>query len=131
MNGIIHLLIARGWVDHDFVSQHTVGFAEIKAVAREYPPECVTDICGIAREDLERAAEWIGAAAQGVTAPIEPETAHLLRGPVATVAFGPEDGLNVAPEVNFCGCLRLEHSGCRTPNQNGYNESLHHGTSPF
>jgi anaerobic selenocysteine-containing dehydrogenase len=60
MNGIIHLLVERGWVDRDFISQHTVGFAELEAVAREYPPARVADICDIAREDLEKAAEWIG-----------------------------------------------------------------------
>ncbi|HJS86353.1 MAG TPA: molybdopterin oxidoreductase family protein [Acetobacteraceae bacterium] len=60
MNGVIHLLIERGWVNHDFVSQRTVGFAELNAVAGQYPPERVADICGIAREELERAAEWIG-----------------------------------------------------------------------
>jgi anaerobic selenocysteine-containing dehydrogenase len=35
MNGIIHLLIERGRVDRDFVSQHTVGFAELETVVAD------------------------------------------------------------------------------------------------
>jgi len=60
MNGIIHLLIERGHVARDFVARHTVGFEALAAVAREYPPQRVADICGIAQSDLEKAAEWIG-----------------------------------------------------------------------
>src|SRR5207249_12255331 len=26
MNGILHVLIARDWIDHDFIAAHTVGF---------------------------------------------------------------------------------------------------------
>ncbi|MGH8162293.1 MAG: molybdopterin-dependent oxidoreductase, partial [Gammaproteobacteria bacterium] len=60
MNGIIHLLIAHGRIDRDFIARHTVGFAALEAVAREYPPERVAAICDIPRAVLERAAEWIG-----------------------------------------------------------------------
>ncbi len=103
MNGIIHLLIARGWVDHNFVSQHAVGFTELDAVAREYPPERVSDICGIAREDLERAAEWIGTTPrivstvlQGFYQSVEAtassslvNTVHLLTGAIGKPGAGP------------------------------------------
>jgi hypothetical protein len=44
MNGIIHLLIARGQVDRDFVAQHTIGFDDVAAVARESPPDRVAAI---------------------------------------------------------------------------------------
>jgi anaerobic selenocysteine-containing dehydrogenase len=60
MNGILHLLIARGWADRNFISKHTVGFDELDAVVREYPPERVAQICDIPQRDLETAAEWIG-----------------------------------------------------------------------
>ena len=50
MNGLIHLLFARGYVDRDFVAAHTVGFEQMEAVAREYPPERVAEICGIPAE---------------------------------------------------------------------------------
>ena len=60
MNGIIHLLIRNGWADRGFIDAHTVGFAEMEAMVRDYPPERVAAICDIARTDLETAAEWIG-----------------------------------------------------------------------
>src|SRR5690606_2232901 len=60
MNGIIHLLIRQSWVDRGFVARHTVGFDALAAVAGEYPPERVAEICGIAQAELETAAEWIG-----------------------------------------------------------------------
>jgi anaerobic selenocysteine-containing dehydrogenase len=60
MNGIIHLLIRNGWADRDFIDRHTVGFAGMEAVVRDYPPERVAGICDIAQQDLEIAAEWIG-----------------------------------------------------------------------
>jgi anaerobic selenocysteine-containing dehydrogenase len=60
MNGIIHLLIRNGWADRDFIDEHTVGFAEMEAVVRDYPPERVAEICDIAQANLETAAEWIG-----------------------------------------------------------------------
>jgi ferredoxin-nitrate reductase len=57
MNGIIHLLIARGWANRDFIAKYTVGFEHLDAVTREYPPERVAEICGIPRDDLETSAE--------------------------------------------------------------------------
>lgn len=103
MNGLIHLLIERGWVDQNFVSQHTVGFAELKAVAREYPPERVAEICDIAREDLERAAEWIGTTPRVVSTVLQGfyqsveatassslvNSVHLLTGAIGKPGAGP------------------------------------------
>src|SRR6185437_5186977 len=60
MNGIIHLLIKRGWVDREFIVAHTVWFDRMEEVTRDYPPERAAAICGIPIEELEKAAEWIG-----------------------------------------------------------------------
>lgn len=60
MNGIIHLLIARGWIDKAFIDAHTVGFDKMEAITRDYPPEKVAQICDIPQQQLETAAEWIG-----------------------------------------------------------------------
>jgi len=103
MNGIIHLLIARGRVDRDFVARHTVGFDALEAVARDYPPERVAGICGIPRDMLETAAEWIGAtprmvstALQGFYQSVEATAAsslinsvHLLTGAIGKPGAGP------------------------------------------
>ena len=103
MNGIIHLLIRHGWVDHAFVGAHTVRFAEMEAVVREYPPERVAAICDVRRADLETAAEWIGTTErfvstvlQGFYQSVEATAAsslvnsvHLLRGAIGKPGAGP------------------------------------------
>lgn len=53
--GMMHLLLAEGLHDRDFVRSHTVGFESLAALAREYPPERVTALTGVPRELLERA----------------------------------------------------------------------------
>lgn len=56
MNGIAYLLLQWGKIDSDFIAQHTNGFAEFEAIARQYPPDVVAERCGIAAADLEQAA---------------------------------------------------------------------------
>jgi ferredoxin-nitrate reductase len=103
MNGLIHLLIARGWADRDFITQHTVGFEQLDAVTREYPPERVAEICGLAQRDLETAAEWIGATPRMVSTVLQGfyqsveataasslvNTVHLLMGAIGKPGAGP------------------------------------------
>ncbi|MDF3932746.1 nitrate reductase [Pseudomonas citronellolis] len=61
-HGILHLLLWEGWVDRAYIEAHTQGFDELKALVRDYGPLAVAEICGIAVEDLQRCAEWIGRA---------------------------------------------------------------------
>jgi ferredoxin-nitrate reductase len=103
MNGIIHLLIARGWANRHFIARHTVGFEELDAVTREYPPERVAEICGIPRHDLETAAEWIGTTPRMVSTVLQGfyqsveatassslvNTVHLLTGAIGKRGAGP------------------------------------------
>lgn len=103
MNGIIHLLIERGQVNRDFVARHTVGFAEFERVVRDYPPERVAAICDIARDDLERAADWIGTTPRMVSTVLQGfyqsveatassslvNTVHLLTGAIGKPGAGP------------------------------------------
>jgi anaerobic selenocysteine-containing dehydrogenase len=56
--GMMHVLIAEDFVDHDYVGRHTVGFDALRTRAAEFPPDRVARICGISREtvvDLARA----------------------------------------------------------------------------
>jgi len=54
MNGIIHLLIKRGWVDREFIVAHTVWFDRMEEVTRDYPPERAAAICGIRSKSWKR-----------------------------------------------------------------------------
>nr|WKF57409.1 putative dimethyl sulfoxide reductase chain YnfF [Paraburkholderia busanensis] len=45
--GMMNVLIAENLLDHAYIAEHTVGFAELKARALTYPPSRVANICGI------------------------------------------------------------------------------------
>ncbi|SAK73563.1 molybdopterin-containing oxidoreductase [Caballeronia fortuita] len=45
--GMIDVLIRENFIDHDYVSAHTVGFEELAARAAKYPASRVAQICGI------------------------------------------------------------------------------------
>ena len=43
----MHVLIAENLVDHEYISRHTVGYAQLKDRVRRYTPARVAEICGI------------------------------------------------------------------------------------
>ncbi|AHB04218.1 molybdopterin oxidoreductase [Pandoraea pnomenusa] len=45
--GMMHVLIAENLVDHEYISRHTVGYAQLKDRVRRYTPARVAEICGI------------------------------------------------------------------------------------
>lgn len=45
--GMMHVLIAEDLVDHEYISRHTVGYAQLKDRVRRYTPARVAEICGI------------------------------------------------------------------------------------
>ncbi|MDQ6917589.1 MAG: molybdopterin-dependent oxidoreductase [Pseudomonadota bacterium] len=59
-NGILHLLIWDERIDARFIAEHTSGFEALKKTVREYTPQMVADVCGIASEQLCEAARWFG-----------------------------------------------------------------------
>ncbi|MFC0401027.1 nitrate reductase [Paraburkholderia rhizosphaerae] len=60
-NGMLHHLIWEGLIDRAYIDAHTTGFAELKALVREFTPRVAAELCGIAERDLLQAAEWFGA----------------------------------------------------------------------
>ncbi|MFB9674421.1 molybdopterin-dependent oxidoreductase [Streptosporangium vulgare] len=64
LNGLLHLLVEGGHVDHEFVERHTDGWEAMPDFLRDYPPGTVSEITGVPEDDLRRAAEWIGAAGE-------------------------------------------------------------------
>ncbi len=61
-NGILHLMIARDWLDHAFIAEHTVGFDAVAAQVSEWTPRRTAEVTGIAVKSIEQAAEWWGTA---------------------------------------------------------------------
>ncbi|WP_439033012.1 molybdopterin-dependent oxidoreductase [Gordonia terrae] len=63
LNGLLHLLIAGGHTDDEFIASFTDGFEQMPEFAAQYPPDVVEAITGIPAADLRAAAEMIGTAA--------------------------------------------------------------------
>jgi assimilatory nitrate reductase catalytic subunit len=60
--GILHLMIENDWLDHDFIRDHTVGFDDVAAAAKEWTPKKTAEVTGIAEPAIRQAAEWWGKA---------------------------------------------------------------------
>ena len=59
-NGILHVLIAEGLTDPDYIAAHTNGFEALAEQVRNHPPAVVADICGLEAADIVKAARWFG-----------------------------------------------------------------------
>lgn len=67
LNGLLHLLIEAGAVDHAFIAEHTRGWEQVEALAAEYPPDHVAEVTGIAEADLRMIAQWIARSGDWMT----------------------------------------------------------------
>ena len=62
INGIMHVILERGWQDQGFIEERTEGFETMKEMVRSYTPEKVSGITGIPEEDIVKIAEDFGTA---------------------------------------------------------------------
>ena len=60
MNALLHEIIGNGWVDHDYVAAHTVGFDELAARVRDHPPEVAAEVCDVPVGKIREAARVLG-----------------------------------------------------------------------
>jgi formate dehydrogenase major subunit len=58
INGLMHIILKKGWQDQAFIDERTEKLEELKKVLENYPPERVSEITGIPTADLEKAAEY-------------------------------------------------------------------------
>jgi assimilatory nitrate reductase catalytic subunit len=61
-NGMLHVMIERGWVDRAFIGAHTTGFDDVIAAVAKYTPEFAAKIAGVPPSMIVRAAELWGPA---------------------------------------------------------------------
>lgn len=54
--GLGHIIVANGWHDAAWLTQHTIGWPEFKARLAEFPPERVAAITGVSAADLTQLA---------------------------------------------------------------------------
>src|ERR1051325_3011827 len=60
LNGIIHILIDSDLIDHAYIDEHTDGFDTLYESVREYRPERVSEITGLAVDAIYRVASLYG-----------------------------------------------------------------------
>jgi len=58
--GMMHVIFERGLEDRDFLAKHTLGESELRARAREYPPDRVARTTGLPPETVVALAERYG-----------------------------------------------------------------------
>jgi len=57
INGLMNIILEKGWEDRKFIEERTEGFEEFRAGLAHYPPERVAEITQVPVEQLNRAAE--------------------------------------------------------------------------
>jgi anaerobic selenocysteine-containing dehydrogenase len=60
MNGLTRELFVHGWIDHEYVEQHTIGVEDLRTVVDPYTPDHVEELTGVPAADLQRAARIFG-----------------------------------------------------------------------
>ncbi|WP_280452662.1 molybdopterin oxidoreductase family protein [Nocardia cyriacigeorgica] len=119
MNALLHEIIANDWVDHDYVTAHTVGFAELRARVADYPPEKAAAICEVDAADIRHAAHLLGTARrllstvlqgfyqshQATAAAVQVDNVHLVRGMLGKPGCGvlQMNGQPTAENTRECG----------------------------
>jgi assimilatory nitrate reductase catalytic subunit len=61
-NGMLHVMIERGWIDRAFIAAHTTGWDAVEASVERYTPEYAAKISGVPAAMIVRAAELWGPA---------------------------------------------------------------------
>ena len=60
LNGIQNLLFSNGWVNDEFVENHTVGRQELHEKVERYTASMVEEITGVSAANIEKAANILG-----------------------------------------------------------------------
>ncbi len=94
MNGLVRELLVNGWIDEQYIADHTLNVDELKATVEKWTPEAVAETCGVDADDVRRAAKIFGTServlstvlqgfyqsAQATASSCQVNNLHLLRG---------------------------------------------------
>ena len=61
INGLMYIILEKGWENKPFIEERTENFDEFKATVMQYPPEKASEVTGIPVEKLYEAAEILAA----------------------------------------------------------------------
>ncbi|MFB9375829.1 molybdopterin-dependent oxidoreductase [Kineococcus gynurae] len=128
LNGLLHLLVARGAVDHAFIAEHTTGWDSMPEFLADYHPEAVAGITGLEVADLRTAAAWIAEAGNWIslwTMGLNQSTQgtwntnaicnlHLATGAIGRIGSGP---FSLTGQPNAMGGREMGYMGPGLPGQ--------------
>jgi assimilatory nitrate reductase catalytic subunit len=57
-NGMLHVMLWEGLVDHAYIAKHTNGFEALRQRVCEDTPKAVAAVCGLREDDIVQAARW-------------------------------------------------------------------------
>lgn len=60
MHGLVRELFTHGWIDEDYIDQHTMNVEQLRSTVEPWTPEAVAETCGVEAGDVRRAAEIFG-----------------------------------------------------------------------
>jgi ferredoxin-nitrate reductase len=94
MNGLLHLIIEAGHLNHAYIEAHTLGFEELKATVAKWTPDRVERLTGVPADKLRAAADILGTcktlvstvlqgvyqSMQATASAVQVNNLHLLRG---------------------------------------------------
>ncbi|MET3804234.1 NADPH-dependent sulfite reductase flavoprotein alpha-component [Nakamurella sp. UYEF19] len=128
LNGILHLLIADGHIDEQFIAEHTQGWEAMPEFLADYLPENVARITDLPEEDIRTAARWIGEAGNWMscwTMGLNQSThgtwntnaicnLHLATGAICRPGSGP---MSLTGQPNAMGGREMGYMGAGLPGQ--------------
>ncbi len=119
MNALLHEIIANGWVDHDYVAAHAVGYEELAKRVADYPPQVAARVCDVPEQDIRAAARLLGTARrllstvlqgfyqshQATAAAVQVNNVHIVRGILGRPGCGilQMNGQPTAQNTRECG----------------------------
>ena len=94
MNGLVREVLRNGWLDEEYIREHTLGLENLRSVVEPWTPEAVAEVCGVDAGDVREAARIFGTAdhvlstvlqgfyqsSQATASSCQVNNLHLLRG---------------------------------------------------
>lgn len=128
LNGLLHLLLADGAVDQDFIAEHTEGWEGMPEFLADYPPHVVAEITGLAEQDVRTAArmiaeadEWMSCWTMGLNQSTHGTwntnaicNLHLATGAICRLGSGP---MSLTGQPNAMGGREMGYMGPGLPGQ--------------
>jgi len=102
MNGLVRELIHQNWINEAYIRDHTLNVEALRETVGVWTPEAVANECGIAADDIRKAAEIFGTSdrvlstvlqgfyqsSQATAASCQVNNLHLLRGMIGRSGCG-------------------------------------------